>query len=127
MAGATLYAANNHKTRPLIICWCILARYISKWNFEHYKAAKHLLRYIRGTSDLCLTFDVDAGKQIVLGYADADWGGDLDTRVMTSMSRQQFRYPPLSFDDICQKRNCRVGHYHFPPLHGLLLNPHTIL
>jgi hypothetical protein len=27
-----------------------------------------------------LTFDADAGKRIVLGYADADWGGDLDTR-----------------------------------------------
>jgi hypothetical protein len=46
--------------------------------------AKHLLRYIRGTTDLGLTFDGDCGKQITLGYADADWGGDLDTRRSTT-------------------------------------------
>jgi hypothetical protein len=83
MAGAILYAATI--TRPNLSYFAgVLARYISKWNFEHYKAAKHLLRYIRGTSDLCLTFDANAGKQIVLGYADADWGGDLDTRRSTT-------------------------------------------
>ena len=43
-----------------------------------------LLRYIRGTSDLCLTFTADNSKRLVLGYADADWGGDLDTRRSTT-------------------------------------------
>lgn len=45
---------------------------------------KHLLRYIRGTTELCLTFDAEAGKRIILGYADADWGGCLDTRRSTT-------------------------------------------
>jgi hypothetical protein len=57
---------------------------ISTNGTEHYRAAKHLLRYIWGTSNLCLTSDADAGKWIVLGYADADWGGDLDTRRSTT-------------------------------------------
>jgi len=46
---------------------------------NHWKAAKHLLRY---TSDLCLT--AESGDRIALGYADADWGGDLDTRRSTT-------------------------------------------
>lgn len=46
--------------------------------------AKHLLRYLRGTSDLCLTFDKEAGKRLLLGYADADWGGCQDTRCSTT-------------------------------------------
>jgi hypothetical protein len=83
MAGAILYAATI--TRPDLLYYAgLLARYISIWNFEHYKAAKHLLCYIRGASDLCLTFDTNAGKQIVLGYVDADWGGDLNTRRSTT-------------------------------------------
>jgi hypothetical protein len=83
MAGAILYAATI--TRPDLSYYAgVLARCISKWNFEHYKAAKHLLCYIRGTSDLCLTFDANAGKRIVLVYADADWCGDLDTRRSTT-------------------------------------------
>jgi hypothetical protein len=62
----------------------VLSRFISKWNDSHWKAAKHLFRYIRGTTDLCLMFDGDCGKRILLGYADADWGGDIDTRRSTT-------------------------------------------
>jgi hypothetical protein len=83
MAGAILYAATI--TRPDLSYYAgVLTRYMSKWNFEHYKAAKHLLCYIRGTTDLCLTFDGTGGERLVLGYADADWGGDLDTRRSTT-------------------------------------------
>jgi hypothetical protein len=37
-----------------------------------------------GTSELCLTFDATSGKRLILGYADADWGGCLDTRRSTT-------------------------------------------
>jgi hypothetical protein len=83
VVGSIMYAATI--SRPdLAYPANLLARYISKWSLEHYKAAKHLMRYIRGTTDLCLTYDADAGKRIVLGYADADWGGCLDTRRSTT-------------------------------------------
>lgn len=72
--GAILYASTV--TRPdLSQAAGVLSRFISKWNESHWKAAKHLLRYIRGTSDLCLTFTAESGDRIALGYADADWGG----------------------------------------------------
>ena len=81
--GAILYASTI--TRPdLAFPASLLSRYISKYNTEHWKAAKHLLRYIRGTTDLCLTFNKENSNRIALGYADADWGGDLDTRRSTT-------------------------------------------
>ena len=57
----------------------LLARYSSNWNKDHLQAAKHLLRYLRGTSELCLTFDATLTKRTILSYADANWGGCLDT------------------------------------------------
>jgi transposase InsO family protein len=83
MAGGILYAATI--TRPdLAYAAGLLCRFISKWNESIYKAAKHVLRYIRGTTDLCLTFDGSGSQRVVLGYADADWGGCLNTRRSTT-------------------------------------------
>jgi len=80
LVGAVLYASTV--SRPdLAHAASILSRYISKWSKVHYAAAKHLLRYIKGTTDYALTFR--AVKQTV-GYCDADWGGDLDTRRSTT-------------------------------------------
>lgn len=83
MAGGILYAASI--TRPdLAFAAGLLCRFISKWNKSIYKAAKHVLRYIRGTSDLCLTYDGSGSQRVMLGYADADWGGCLNTRRSTT-------------------------------------------
>lgn len=83
LAGSILYAATV--TRPdLAYAASVLCRFISRWSMDHWKAAKHMLRYIRGTTDLCLTFDATAGKRALLGWADADWGGCLDTRRSTT-------------------------------------------
>lgn len=83
LVGSILYAATV--TRPdLAYPASVLCRYLSKWSLDHWKAAKHLLRYISGTRDLCLMFDADAGKRVLLGWADADWGGCADTRRSTT-------------------------------------------
>jgi hypothetical protein len=83
LVGSIMYAATI--TRPdIALAAGLLARTASKWSKSYVHAARHLLRYLRGTSDLCLTFDATSGKRIVLGYADADWGGCLDTRRSTT-------------------------------------------
>lgn len=83
MVGSIMYAATI--TRPDIAYAAgLLARTASKWNKTHVHAARHLLRYLRATSDLCLTFDAIGGQRLALGYADADWGGCLDTRRSTT-------------------------------------------
>jgi hypothetical protein len=83
IVGSLMYAATI--TRPDIAqAVGLLARTATKWNMQHVHAAKHLLRYLQGTTDLCLTFDATSSKRVVLGYADADWGGCLDTRRLTT-------------------------------------------
>jgi len=83
VVGAVRYAATITRPDLAHATSVLLSRFISKWNKAHWTAAKHLLRYIRGTSDICLTFTSESGKRIALG-ADADWGGDLDTRRSTT-------------------------------------------
>jgi hypothetical protein len=81
LAGSLLYLATI--SRPDIAqAATTLCRYIGKWNKAHYAAAKHLLRYLKGTVHLSLTFR--AKKQDLVGYCDADWGGDLNTRRSTT-------------------------------------------
>lgn len=83
IVGSIMYASSI--SRPdLAFPASLLARFITKWGNEHYRAAKHLLRYIRGTTDLCLTFDANADERTLLGHVDADWGGCPDTRRSTS-------------------------------------------
>ena len=84
IAGSVQYLATI--ARPDIAYTAgVLCRYMSKWNLDHYAAAKHLLRYLRGTSHLCLTFAADAvkGKRVFM-YADASWGNCLETRRSTT-------------------------------------------
>lgn len=49
----------------------------------HWKAAKRILKYKKGTTNWGLTFSSDCDVRIT-GYADADWGGDKDTRRLTA-------------------------------------------
>jgi hypothetical protein len=83
IVGSLLYAASI--TRPNIaFASNLLCRYISKWTHQHYAAAKVLLQYIRGTTNLALTFSRENSKRALQGWADADWGGCLDTRQSTT-------------------------------------------
>ena len=43
---------------------------------------KWVLRYLRGRSDYCITFN--SGYELVCGYVDSDFAGDLDKRRLTS-------------------------------------------
>ena len=76
----SIYAATV--SRPdLAHAASVLSAYISKWNETHWTAAKHLLRYIKGTISFTLTFNDQPQST---AFADADWGGDMDTRRSTT-------------------------------------------
>ena len=48
---------------------------------EHWKAAKRILRYIKGTIDFGITFDGNKESDVKLkGYVDADWGSNSNGR-----------------------------------------------
>ena len=49
----------------------------------HFKTAKRILRYIKGTIDIGLLHSVSNNYKLV-GYTDSDCGGDIDDRKSTS-------------------------------------------
>ena len=79
MIGCLTYVSTA--TRPdLASAVGILARYMSRPGMEHFKGVKRVLRYIKGTINHGLVFKANEEKQMIIGYSDADWGNDLDTR-----------------------------------------------
>jgi hypothetical protein len=80
--GSLMYLAVS--SRPDIATAVnIVSRYLNDPGQEHWTAVKRILRYLRGTPDLKLTLG-GTSKLVLNGYADADWGGDLDQRKSTT-------------------------------------------
>jgi len=80
LLGALLYLATC--TRPDIsFAFGRLSRYASAQTTEHLGAAKSLLRYLRGTADLGLSYGVEGA---LTDYSDADFAADVDSRRSTT-------------------------------------------
>ena len=72
--GALMYLATC--TRPDIAFPVkLLARYSSTPTQRHWDDIKHILRYLKGTSDMRLLYSKES-KQQLLGYADAGYLSD---------------------------------------------------
>lgn len=61
----------------------VLTRFMSAPRTGHWAAAKGLLRYLAGTTKLGLQFGSGASSELV-GYCDADYASDTDTRRSTT-------------------------------------------
>ncbi|KAL0399824.1 UNVERIFIED_CONTAM: Retrovirus-related Pol polyprotein from transposon TNT 1-94 [Sesamum radiatum] len=75
--GALMYLANN--TRPdIAFSVNLLARYSSTPTKRHWNGVKHVLRYLRGTSDIGLYFErhEDVKATNLVGYSDAGYLSD---------------------------------------------------
>ena len=57
-----------------------LSRHLQGPNESHFIAAKRILRYLKGTSELGLNYKANEKGTIIEGYADSDWASDKDTR-----------------------------------------------
>ncbi|XP_059306344.1 secreted RxLR effector protein 161-like [Lycium ferocissimum] len=69
--GALMYLANA--TRPDIAFFInLLARYSSSPTRRHWNEIKHILRYLKGTSDMGM-FYTNKGSTDLVGYADAGY------------------------------------------------------
>jgi hypothetical protein len=82
--GALMYLAIA--TRPdMAHAIGVLCRFMSKPDPAHWKAAKHLFRYLRSTVDYRLTYAPDpSSSQLFTTYSDADHGGNPDNGRSTS-------------------------------------------
>lgn len=80
LVGSLLYAAIV--SRPDIsFAVQVLSRHLQGSNEEHFTAGKRVLRYLQGTKEIGLKYsNIGSMSTTLIGYADADWGGDRDTR-----------------------------------------------
>ncbi|KAK8951797.1 hypothetical protein KSP39_PZI003445 [Platanthera zijinensis] len=60
-----------------------VSRFMAEPRKSHLVAAKNILKYVKATSDMGLLYRRDANFSL-LGYTDADYGGDSDDRRSTS-------------------------------------------
>ena len=82
LVGTLMYLATC--TRPdIAFAVGTLARFSRKPNAVHWKGAKRVLRYLRGTTNFGIVFrGDDLGGPIA--YSNADWAGDVGDRKSTS-------------------------------------------
>jgi hypothetical protein len=70
-------------TRPDIsLAVGMLGKYQSNPGMDHWKAAKKVMRYLRGTKDYMLT-SKRSNHLEVIGYSDSDFAGCVDSRKST--------------------------------------------
>jgi hypothetical protein len=79
--GSLMYLMN---TRP-DICFAVntLSQFLVEPRHVHLVAAKHVMRYLKGTMDYGLSYDGDHDFTLS-GYTDADWAGSVADRKNTS-------------------------------------------
>lgn len=83
LIGCLTYATMT--TRPdLCASTNYFSRFQSCFTDEHFTHAKRALRYIQGTLDLKLEFRKDKNTEVLVGFADSDWAGDVNDRKSTS-------------------------------------------
>ena len=81
VVGSLIYAQTC--TRPDIsFVVGMLGRYQSNPGIDHWKAAKKVMRYLRGTKDYMLTFKRFDNLEVI-GYTNSDFAGYIDSRKST--------------------------------------------
>lgn len=81
LVGSLLYLSIC--TRPdLAQAVGVLSRFMSRPEREHWDAALHVLRYLKGSPDLGIVYSRDGDDMV--GWVDADYGGDKTTRRSTT-------------------------------------------
>ena len=62
-----------------------IARFSVRPTKKHWNAVKRIMRYLKGTTHLGITYTSDGSNELeLIGYSDADWGGDINDRKSTS-------------------------------------------
>lgn len=83
--------ASTAGSKYVVVCTCpdvaqyvsVVSRYMENQRKRHWEAVKWILRYLKGASDVGLTFRKSEGI-LVLGNLDSDYAGDLDRRRSTT-------------------------------------------
>jgi len=100
LIGGLVYLANA--SRPdLSFAVSVLSRYCTNPGLVHWKMAKRVLRYLKGTSDYCITYQKQ--NSALCTYVDADWAGDVNDRKSCSGNVFILANGPISWEAKKQK------------------------
>jgi len=80
LVGSLLYLATTTRT-DIAFAVRVLSRFMSCPEEDHMRAAKGVLRYLRGTTRLGVVY---SGSEPLQGFVDAVWAGDIDGRRSTT-------------------------------------------
>ncbi|XP_028196700.1 uncharacterized protein LOC114381653 [Glycine soja] len=81
LVGSLIYLTN---LRPDIIhAVSIVSRFMSNPSKAHFVAAKRILRYVKGTKDFGILYEVDRDFNLT-GYTNSNWARSTDDRKSTS-------------------------------------------
>ncbi|KAL6490090.1 hypothetical protein MHYP_G00004350 [Metynnis hypsauchen] len=83
IVGSLIYIMTS--TRP-DLSWIVskLSQHLAEPKQQHWMAAKHLLRYLKGTMDQELNYRKCEKSLQLEGYSDADWAADKNNRRSTT-------------------------------------------
>ncbi|KAG8478601.1 hypothetical protein CXB51_028410 [Gossypium anomalum] len=78
-----------------------VSRYMANPGKEHWKAVQWILRYLRGTTNVCLQFG--RTKDGVIGYVDTDFAGDLDRRRSLTVALSTTKAEYMVITEACKE------------------------
>eukprot|EP00253_Pinus_taeda_P015456 PITA_15456 len=81
LVGKLLYLTHTRPDLSFVVG--LVARFMQNPSESHWKAAKRILRYVRGTVQFGIHYSAKAAPLLV-GFTDSDWAGDPDDRKSTA-------------------------------------------
>ena len=81
LVGSLLYLTHSRPDLSFVVGR--VSRYMQTPHESHWKEAKRILRYIRGTIQFGIHYST-GGKPLLVGFTDSDWAGDPDDRKSTT-------------------------------------------
>ena len=81
LVGSILYLTHSHTDLSFVIGH--VACYMQTPHEIHWKAAKIILRYIQGTIQFGIHYNI-GWKPLLFGFTDSDWADNIDVRKSTT-------------------------------------------
>lgn len=103
--GSLLYL--SYGTRP-DICFAVnkLSSFNKKPEIQHWIAVKRIIRFLKGTKDLRISYIENKDEKQIYGFSDSDWASDYDSRRSCSGYIFLFQGAPVSW---CSKKQSTVA------------------
>ena len=99
LVGSLLYL--THTKPDIAFAVGLVSRFSQDPHESHWKAAKRILRYIKGTVRFGIQYTT--GTPELVGFTDSDWAGSVDDRKSTSGFVYHFGFAPIAWS--CKKQS----------------------